>query len=1014
MKKILLICFMLLAALIIDARAQDRTITGKVLDENGSSLPGVNIILKGTAIGTTSDIDGNYVLSLPSEGGVLIFSFIGFATREIDIGSQSTINVTLLGDTRQLSEVVVTGYGVQEKRSLTGSIASVKGEVIENLPMQSFDRAIQGRAAGVQVTSTSGAPGGAINVRIRGVGSITGGNDPLYVVDGVQVNSGDNNTFGSGNALNSINPNDIESIEVLKDASAAAIYGAQAANGVVLITTKRGKAGKTRINFTAQVGETAPINLIDALNTSQFKTLRAEALTNRFGPNYDPDGQGRTTAQYVQDLYGNQDTDWVDEAFRNGTNQTYDISFDGGNERTNFFISGSYNLQEGIVLASDFERGTGRFNLNHKINDKLSIEQKISLARTTQNGTISDGAFISSIHLASLFMAPNEPVRDEAGEYNQDLPQPWNFNIVQMADFDERVSDNTQIVGSFAVNYQILPNLKLRGFIGVDYSGMEEYAWSDPRINNYRNFGNGIGGRRSERRRNIISWNTNETLTYSKSFGDHTINALVGFEYRQLEWENLTAIGEGFNNFRLRTLASAAGPGTAVSNPVNSFNTSWNMASFFGNVNYDYKKRYFATATLRRDGSSRFGVDNRWGNFYSGSVGWAISEESFMDDIAVIDNLKIRASYGQTGNSLLNPNGTENFVAAQAWGVVGNYTGEGGTLQNGFLPVTLGNNRLTWEVAEQANIGLDFALFGGRISGAVDAYITETSSLLLDRSLPTDTGWGSVKENVGIVENKGLEIELSTVNIDAGNFKWTTDFNISFQENQVKELFAGNDTVVLASGEYLIVGNSLRSNRSPTYLGVNPANGKAMWEDADGNITYLLQDEDNRIQGNRLSDFFGGLTNTITYKGFTLDVFFQFDYGRQILNNNAFFHEASGGYIWNQAVSQLDRWQNPGDITHVPRPYDGVAEPGDSRSNQFSTRQLEDASYIRLKAATLSYDFPNTIVSKIGLYRARVFAQGINLWTLTEYTGWDPELLQTDLGRYPQAKQYTLGVQIGL
>ena len=1014
MKKILLICFMLMAALINDAIGQDRTITGNVVDENGSTLPGVNILLKGTAIGTTSDIDGNYVLSVPSEGGVLIFSFIGFASNEIEIGSRSTINVTLIGDTRQLSEVVVTGYGVQEKRSLTGSISSVKGEVIENLPMQSFDRAIQGRAAGVQVTSTSGAPGGAINVRIRGIGSITGGNDPLYVVDGVQVNSGDNNSFGSGNALNSINPNDIESIEVLKDASAAAIYGAQAANGVVLITTKRGKAGKTRINFTAQVGQTAPINLIDALNTEQFKTLRAEALTNRFGPNYDPDEEGRTTQQYVQDLYGDEYTDWVDEAFRNGTNQTYDISFDGGNERTNFFISGSYNLQEGIVIASDFERGTGRFNLNHKIDDKFSIEQKIAMSRTTQNGTISDGAFINSPHFASLFMIPYAPVRDETGEYNQDFPTPWNYNIVQQADFDERVSDNTQIVGSFAANYQILPNLKLRGFIGVDYSAMEEYAWSDPRIDNYGNFGNGIGGRRSERRRNIISWNTNETLTYSKSFGEHTINALAGFEYRQLEWDNLITIGEGFSNFRLRTLASAGGPATATSPPINSFNTSWNIASFFGNVNYDYKKRYFATATIRRDGSSRFGEENRWGNFYSGSIGWAISEESFMDNATVIDNLKIRASYGQTGNSLLNPAGTQNFVANPAWGIVGNYTGAGGTLQNGLLPVTLGNTRLTWEVANQVNAGIDFALFQGRISGAVDAYITETSSLLLDRALPTDSGWGSVKENVGVVENRGIEIELSTVNFDVGDFKWTTDFNISFQQNEVKELFAGNDTVILNTGEYLIVGNSLRSNRSQTYVGVNPATGRAMWEDVNGNITYVLQDEDNRIHGNELSDFFGGLTNTISYKGFTLDVFFQFDYGRQVLNNNAFFHEASGGYGWNQAVSQLDRWQNPGDITPVPRPFEGVAEPGTTRSNQFSTRQLEDASYIRLKAATLSYDFPNTVVSKIGLYRARAFVQGINLWTITEYTGWDPEVLETDLGRYPQAKQYTVGVQIGL
>ncbi|MEM6525785.1 MAG: TonB-dependent receptor [Bacteroidota bacterium] len=1011
MKKFSLLSFMLMFTVVSgNLWAQERTVSGKVTSvEDGSALPGVNVILKGTASGAVTDIDGNYRLFVPSDGGTLVFSFIGLASEEVEIGARSVIDLQMSPDVQQLSEVVITGYGNQPKRSVTGSIAQVKGEVIENMPVQSFDRALQGRAAGVQIQSASGAPGGAIEVRIRGIGSITGGNDPLYVVDGVQISQGDNNTFGSGNALNAINPNDIESIEILKDASASAIYGAQAANGVVLITTKRGKKGKASINFSAQYGQIEAINKIDVLNADQFVQLRTEAITNRRGLNFDPDPDfgDRTTAEYVaESLYPiNGRTNWVDEVFRTGTSQIYDLSLSGGSDNTTYYISGSYNNQEGHVIASDFERATLKVNLTTQVDDHLTIEPKISISTFTQNGTIADGAFINSPHFASLFVAPYEPVFDEEGEYNQVLPAPFNYNVVAMSDFNERVTTTNQLIGSLALNYKIKPWLSARVFGGLDHADMNEYNWRDPRIVNNQNF----GGRRNQRDRRITNFNINGTVNFNKRINDvHGISALVGTEYREQNWETISTAGEGFNNFNLRTLNDANGPASAVA-AIGSFNTSWNIASFFGSANYDYNEKYYASFTFRRDGSSRFGTDTRWGNFYSGSLSWRISQEDFFSNVTFVDELKLRASLGQTGNSLLDPNGTQNFQALAAWASIGNYSDVNGTIVGGNFPDELGNSELTWEVNEQWNFGIDYALFGGRVSGAVDYFIADRQDLLLEKPLPVDSGWPEILTNVGTVRNKGIEVELTTVNLDKGGFKWETSFNITFIDNEVIELFDGEETI----GNTIRVGEPLQLNWYPTALGVNPATGRQMWLDEQGNPTYALQGVDSKIQGDQQPDFFGGLANTISYKGFSLDFFFQYDYGRDILNNNAFFHEASGGYGWNQATSQLDRWQQPGDITSVPRPYDGVAEPGTTRSNEFSTRQIEDASYIRLKQVTLAYDFSPTLINKIGVDRARIFLQGINLWTITEYTGWDPEILNVDIGAYPQGLQYTVGVQLG-
>jgi TonB-dependent starch-binding outer membrane protein SusC len=997
MRKVLLLGLMLLLGTAV-AFAQSRVITGTVKsNEDGFPVPGASVTVKGTTIGVATDLDGNYSLQVPEGARVLVFSFVGLLTQEQNIGTRSRIDVSLDSDITGLSEVVITGYGTSQKRELTGSIASVKGEAIENMPVQSFDRALQGRAAGVQVTATSGAPGGGINVRVRGVGSINAGSDPLYIIDGVQVASGGLGSQASNNLLNSINPNDIQSIEVLKDAATAAIYGAQAANGVVIITTKKGKAGKTQFNLSFQEGIVEPIKVIPTMDATELATIKIEAFQNRFlrlGPSATNGTSLDDARQRAVNIYGDpsnvQSTDWQEAVYRTGKSRIMDFSANGGDDKTKFFLSASYNLNEGQVIKSDFERGTVRLNLDHKANDRLSFDVNMSLATTTQNGAIADGAFINSPFFAALFTLPNQPIYREDGTFNAPLPGTFGYNLVQSVEFETRRLVRNQTVSSFAANYKISPKLRLRSFVGVDYAVARDDNYRDARVPQFA----ATGGSAFVASRTLLNWNTNHTLNYSNTFNNvHSLNVLLGTEYRVEENEEVTASGQGFPNGLFRSLQNAAVPSA-----VGGFYTTWKVGSFFANAKYDYKDKYLVSATARYDGSSRFGANNRWGLFYSGAVAYRISSEEFMSGVSWIDDLKVRASYGVTGNSSIG-----NFASRALFGGGGDYVG-----LPGIRPTQLGNDNLSWERAETINLGLDFAIFGSRVFGAVEVYDRKNKDLLLNAALPNDSGFGSITSNVGVVQNQGVEVELNTVNIDKGGFKWATSFNVSFQRNEILAL-DGRENI----GNTLRVGYPVSIYWYTKYAGVNPADGRAMYYDTLNNITYTPQGRDARYAGSPLPKGFGGLTNTFSYKGITLEVFFQSQWGNDNLNNTAFFHEAAGGAGWNQAKSQLGRWQQPGDITAIPKAYEGV-EPGvtGSRANTFTTRQMEDASYIRLKQVTLGYTLPSATVARMNLRQVRFFVQGINLATFTSYTGFDPEILATDIGRYPQSKQITGGVTV--
>ncbi|MGM0581134.1 MAG: SusC/RagA family TonB-linked outer membrane protein [Bacteroidota bacterium] len=1020
MKKILLTCFMLV--FVLHAWAQDRTVSGTVTDaETGEALPGVNVLLKGTGTGITTDLDGNYKISVPSDGGTLVFTFIGMVKQEVAIGTRSVIDIQMATDVQQLSEVVVTGYGSQLKREITGSISSIKGDVIEDLPMQSFDRAIQGRVAGTQIAAASGQPGGAMNIRIRGIGSVNSSNDPLIIIDGVQVGTqGGGTTQGSSNPLNSINPNDIESIDILKDASASAIYGAQAANGVVIVTTKTGsRKGKSQINLSVQEGVVQPFNLYDVLGADDFTKIKEEQQLNVGQDPTDPSSGAHALFGNPEDPSTYTEYDWLDAMFQDARFKTYDLSMSGGDEKTQFFFGGSYNKQEGQVIMSDFERFTGRLNLNHQATDKLTVGAKLSLSHQKTFGSIANGNFVNGPWVASFEASPTSPAVDENGEYN---PYPANeaynhlfqYNILQGVNQEVRLGRTLQTVSSANATYQITPSLSATGFIGIDFSMNRDDNQRPSTIPAF----SASGGSIAISNRRTLNLNTSYNLNYSKIFADvHRVKGILGYEYKFEEREGNNLGANQFPNpfFRL--------PGNGQPTSVGGFFQEYKRLGVFGKVDYDYDDRYLVSATVRRDGHSRFGSESKYGTFYAGSIGWRLSDEVFLQDVSFIDDLKIKASYGVLGNAELRSPTTgapANYVPLTNWGASsGQYLGNS--------PVTisqLGNNLVSWEEEEAINVGIDYSLLNNRLFGNVDFWRTNNNDLLFAVPFFQNAGINnnSVFDNVGSVKNDGIDIEVGGIVVDQGGFRFDSRFNISFLRNEVTSLTGGEDTIFSGSIPTLIVGEPVDFFYLLEYGGVNPANGRAMIIDKDGNPSYTGDFEDGSIRGSAVPTHFGGWSNTISYKGLSLDVFFQYQYGNKAFNGDL-YNLLSGSGVGNQRSDILERWQEPGDVTNVPMVTPNGTISGVDQSFGFigTDRFMSDASYIRLKTATLSYDLPKSLLDRVNMRSARVFAQGVNLVTWTEFDGIDPEVVannnstgESSFGAYPLGRQFSVGINLGL
>lgn len=1009
MKNRLLTCLSLILVLATtSAFAQTGGIRGKVIDaSNGESLPNANIVVKELNRGASSDINGNYAITnIPAGTYTVESSFVGykrFSTR-VTVGEGTvTLNINFEPALVGLDELVVTGYSVTTKREVTGAITQVKSEQIENLPIQSFDQALQGRAAGVQVTSASGQPGGALRVRIRGFGSINASNEPLYIVDGVQLTEeAQTSSQASSNPLAALNPNDILSIEILKDAAAASIYGAQAANGVVLITTKQGRAGNSVITVNSTMGWTSQPKFYDTMDSPTWLNFMMEAFENHakvtlgnvqsarnlvltnFYPGCTAAGLGTPACD------PNQATtyDWQRSVYQTGVNREIDASVSGGTDVTRFFLSTGFENSEGQAKFTDFKRMSLRTNVDHRINSKMTVESRINLASTRQFGAVANGNFINGPFFMGAWQQPTRPIYNPDGSFNENVPY---YNIVQWQQGDQRKTRGNDIQGSLAINYKLPQNIILRVFGGLNFRQTRDTNFRSALLpgSNRTN-----GGDLFEANREIFSYNVNATLNYNKSFNNvHNVAALLGSEYKEESQESMTASGRGFANPLFDILSLAATPAG-----VSGSATEFKAASVFGQVKYDYGNRYLVNATARYDGSSRFGVDNRWGLFYAFSGAWNLANEEFIPLPDVINDMKLRAGYGITGNS-----GIGNFASRSLFGSGGSYNSGAG-----LRPSQLANNILTWEEAKTINAGLDFAILDSRISGSLDLYRKRNERLLLGRSLPSDSGFSSITENAGVVQNQGYEFEITSRNIDRDDFLWTTSFNITSNQNELIELNEGQTRI----GNSYIVGEPLRFYWGYKWAGVNPADGRPMWYDANGNITYLVASSDADIISYLDPTHYGGFTNTFNYKGFTLDVFFQYDLGGNTFEQQVGYFLMDPGTSGGLLTRLLDRWTTPGQITDVEKAFRTRNEPGMSSRTTGSTWYIESTSYIRLKNATLSYSLPENVTSRLGIRNFKVFATGQNLYTWTAYPGLDPEFLATANAPYPQGRTIRTGVQL--
>lgn len=1015
-------CFMLYGT--ADAQTT-RRIVGKVTSTaDGSPLPGVSVTVKGTRIGSQTDADGNYSISVPDDAKVLVFRYVGYAEQELPIGSSNNINVAMAEDASVLTEVIVTGYGQEiKKQSLTGAVAVLSGTEIENLPTQTFDRAMQGRMSGVQVTSSGGQPGGGLSVNIRGSVSVSGNAQPLYIIDGVQMNPGGASTVTTQNVFANINQEDIESIQVLKDAATASIYGAQAANGVVLVTTKKGRVGKTQIKLDLQQGFQENPNPFDLLSGPDYYELYRQARGNQAltvtGSSIGSSTTGETAWNNTVFGVGNPvnlaalgDVNWYEAVFRRANLGQYNLSFSGGSDKTTFFISGGYNNTEGTNIGSSFTRGNMRANLEHRASDKFSIETRISLSGTNSTGPTAQNGFYTNTPFTGALLTPSiNPIYNEDGTYNNNLIQSFGYNLVQVLEEEIRSTDTYATISNIALNYDVIPGLRLRGFAGIDFSDARNYNYRPRSIPQYA----ALGGTGSESFYRTMNWNTSFTANYNKVLNeDHSFGVMAGVEYRDYSRRAISASAQGFPSDLLRLISQAS-----TNTGYGSTYTAYKMASIISSANYEYKGKYIFNGNVRYDGSSRFGTNNKFGLFYGLSGAWRLSEEDFLRDVGFLSDLKLRASYGVTGDQ----GSIGNFTSLTLFSAPADAAYNG---QTTMRPNQIGISDLSWEELQSTNLALDFGFFNNRIFGSFDIYRSFRNDMLLAQQLPNDSGYGTIQVNAGRAKLEGIDIELGGVPVDVAGFKWTSAFNIGFIDNELLELNA--DAALDAQGRPNIndgrytVGERLHQVYTIPWAGVNPADGRPMYYDQSGNITYLpVSVDDRRAYGSYNPDFFGGWNNTFSYKGISLDFLFQYQYGNMGWTDMNYPLELSGSAGYNQLTTQLyDAWTQPGDITGVPMPYWGGTRPGNAAITTFSSRWLQDASYIRLKQLTLGYSLPRSILSGIGIQQVRLYGQAMNLWTITKFTGEDPEntamfnttTSSSSMNVYPHPFTVTFGANI--
>lgn len=1007
---------LVLAFLILSVQmllAQNKVLTGKVTDNNGAPIAGASIMEKGTKHGTTTTNDGSFSLTVSDKSKTLVVSAVGYQTQDLAISGSSYQISLKAGEAQNLNEVVVVGFGTKIKKDLTGNIARVKGSEIANTPVANFNSALQGRASGVFVEANSGKVGEGIKVRIRGAGSLSASNDPLYVVDGVPLN-----TDGlSGNSLADINFNEIESFDILKDASAAAIYGSRAANGVVLITTKKGRAGKTLLNVNAQFGVNNPTHHRAFLDAKEYIDLLREAATNSDHiEGVDPSNPAEYPGSWLEFAerrltrysgYSNwhnveTNTNWEKLAYNtHSRTKIIDINASGGTDKTKFYISGGYSNQDGILVGNNFDRFSSRINLEHEATNRLKLGINLGLSKTQGHRVGIDNQFYTPMQLVAL--SPVTPVRDQDGNL-YDRPVTTYYNGLIELENSNYLSTTYRNLGNMYLNYKLLSNLTFRTEYGIDLLQQnDERFYGSKTI-----IGESTNGYAESNWYRAFTYNTNNYFNYQKQFGGvHNIDATLGMSFQKYTANFTNVYGEDFPVDALRTLASAG----RITGGTSTLTES-SFLSYFARANYKFKDKYLLNVSGRVDGSSKFGKDNKYGFFPAVSAGWILTEEDFLKSSTWLSFLKIRGSYGLTGNA----DGFGNFPQLGLYGAA-KYNNV-----SGLVPTQLANPKLKWEKSQETDFGFDFGLFNNRISGEVDYYVRNTKDLIYDVPVPGTSGFTTQTVNVGAMQNKGFEFVINSTNFKGKFFSWNTSFNLSNNKNKITKLDGEQTLIPGNDGRYLnslMVGQSIGVFYGPKFAGADPANGDALYYEQDGKTkTNDYNDAGNFVVGDPNPDWIGGLNNTFSFKGFELNVLFQGVFGNQILNGAGGFMSASFDWFDNQTKDQLRRWQNAGDVTDVPQ-----LRLGYGNGTGASSRYIENGSYVRLKNVSFSYSIPAKALSRLKIRSAKLYVTGVNLATFTKYTGWDPEVNTDyrstnrnqggDFYSAPQIKSVTFGINLG-
>lgn len=1022
MKKLLILTCLTFIISWVNAQ-ESRTVKGSVKDaQTGETLIGVNILEEGTTNGTTTDFDGNFAITV-KDNSTLSVSYVGYTSQKVKVTGKDFLEIKLSPDTQVMDEVIVVGYTSMKRQDVMGAVSKVDSRSLTAAPIPTTEQALQGRIAGVQVSSATGAPGSGISVRVRGVGSIFSGNDPLYIVDGIPVADG----------LSNISPSDIDYISVLKDASAAAVYGSRATNGVILVTTKKGKEGKAKVSYNGQVGIQNAVNLVDMANTSEYVNIYNEATKA-------DNLKGSTRDFITEDMLGNlANVNHVDEIFRTAMMHSHELSISGGNDKMNYMVSGSYFKQDGIIQNSGYERGTLRANLNAQAKKWLHLGFNMNGSISSKQTVPSSGDGYGndeggSVVRYAMFRNPAIPVRDEKGDYI-DKPSTYfgdgrydaffgdGYNPVGLADY----TDRTENVKSFFTRLNakiILPaNLDLNTNFGVDYRSFEKKvynrSWGD---NNRINNPNSLNINNDQH----LNWTFNTVLNYHKTFGeDHNLSALVGFEAIRETYSGINLSNQDFTIWDKDLIYIGLGDKDKIS--ASNGETASTLASFFAQANYDYKNRYYINGTLRRDGSSRFVGDKRWGTFYSVAAGWNIKNEAFMEDVDLFHRLKLRAGYGAIGNQDVGLYGYSDRYSP-------NYVYPFGTMVNGYVQTLLGNPDLQWETSKQFNVGLDMEFLKGALGFSVDFYNKKTENMLLQAPLPPSAGNASPPWiNSGSVLNRGVDIE-AVYHYTFKDGRFDIALNGGYVYNEVFEVdgpivggrvdngvYATKTEVGYPIGSFFmyemegIFQDEMEIISSP-YQGVGIQPGDVKFKDVDGNGT--IDSNDRKHVGSSIPKFTLGLNLSAEWKGFDLSAFFQGAFGHKIYNQ--ILTDSEGFYRGFNVTKRyyVNHWTEENPSNKYPR----ASWSAKSNNARVSTRFLEDGSYMRLKNLQLGYTF-NT--NSWGIDRLRIYLAATNLFTITKYSGFDPEMTVSansageqdraagiDWGTYPASRTYTFGVNL--